>query len=53
MASSLEIMGPPGKFATGRLLNVFCAFVALSVVCINGFFLVVFRQDNLPKGAGA
>ena len=52
MASNFEIMGPPGKFATGCLLNVFCAFVALSVVCINGYFLVVFRQDNLPRGAG-
>ncbi len=53
MAGSAAIMGPPGAFATRRWLHLFCSLVALTVVSINGYFLVIFRRDNLPAGAGA
>ncbi|KAI7846429.1 hypothetical protein COHA_000042 [Chlorella ohadii] len=52
MAGSAAIMGPPGAFATRRWLHLFCSLVALTVVSINGYFLVIFRRDNLPAGAG-
>lgn len=45
-------MGPPGAFATRPLLSAFCALVALAVVSINAYFLVLFRQEHLPPGAG-
>ncbi|KAL4442469.1 hypothetical protein ABPG77_005053 [Micractinium sp. CCAP 211/92] len=53
IAAHRGIMGPPGAFATRTLLSVFCSFVALAVVTINAYFLVLFRQDYLPAGAGA
>jgi natural resistance-associated macrophage protein len=52
MAGSAAVMGPPGAFATRRWLHLFCSLVALTVVSINCFFLVTFRRDNLPAGAG-
>lgn len=53
MAGSAAVMGPPGAFATRRWLHLFCSLVALTVVSINAYFLVLFRRDNLPAGAGA
>ena len=51
IASSRAVMGK--AFATSRLLTLFCSLVALTVTSINGYFLVQFRHDNLPAGAGA
>lgn len=53
MAGSAAVMGPPGAFATRRWLHLFCSLVAITVVSINAYFLVLFRRENLPGGAGA
>lgn len=53
IAAHRGIMGPPGAFATRTLLSIFCSFIALAVVSINAYFLVLFRQEHLPAGAGA
>lgn len=52
MAASTALMGARGRFATSRALTAFCAFVAAAVCGINGWFLVQFRQEHLPPGAG-
>lgn len=52
MAGNRAVMGPPGAFATARWLNVFCSVVAVALAAINGYFLVTFRQENLPDGTG-
>lgn len=52
MAGNREVMGPPGAFATACWLNVFCSVVAVALAAINGYFLVTFRQENLPDGTG-
>ena len=53
MAANCQVMGPRCRFASSLWLNLFCAFVALAVATINGYFLVIFRSDNLPAGSGA
>lgn len=50
MAANRAIMTP--VFATSKFLTTFCSLIALAVVSVNGYFLVTFRQDNLPGGAG-
>ncbi|KAL4854729.1 Metal transporter nramp1 [Chlorella vulgaris] len=52
MAGNREVMGPPGAFATACWLNSFCSMVAVALAAINGYFLVTFRQENLPDGTG-
>lgn len=53
MAATTALMGPRGRFATSRPLTAFCAFVAVAVCAINAWFLVQFRGEHLPPGAGA
>lgn len=53
MAGSVAVMGRRGTFATRRPLHLFCCLVAAVVVGINGRFLVLFREEHLPAGAGA
>jgi hypothetical protein len=50
IAANHQVMG--AAFATRTWLNVFCSLVALAVASVNGYFLVTFRQEHLPGGAG-